>query len=167
MDFKLEVPTALGYFRALVQSDAQFPLLEAAASLAQDEYPKLDIQQDVLDPVDLLIQRIRRRLPEDANALHKLRLLNRFFFEELGFAGNLNNYYDPDNSFLSEVLRTRRGIPISCTPRRACCATPDRCRTICWRTTCARPHRARSWRACCATWKRSTAASTTRRDWSR
>ena len=113
MDFKLEVPTALGYFRALVQSDAQFPLLEAAASLAQDEYPKLDIQQDVLDPVDLLIQRIRRRLPEDANALHKLRLLNRFFFEELGFAGNLNNYYDPDNSFLSEVLRTRRGIPIS------------------------------------------------------
>ena len=48
MDFKLEVPTALGYFASLVQSDEHFPLLEAAASLAQDEYPELDIQQ-VLD----------------------------------------------------------------------------------------------------------------------
>ena len=112
MDFKLEAPTALSYFAALVQSDAHFPLLEAATSLAHDEYPELDIQQ-VLAQVDGLTQRIRQRLPEDAGALHKLRLLNRFFYDELGFAGNLNNYYDPDNSYLPEVLRTRRGIPIS------------------------------------------------------
>ena len=44
MDFKLEVPTTLEYFASLVQSDAHFPLLEAVASLAQDEYPELDIQ---------------------------------------------------------------------------------------------------------------------------
>ena len=112
MDFKLEAPTALGYFASLVQSDAHFPLLEAATSLAQDEYPELDIQQ-VLAQVDGLAQRVRQRLPQDAAALHKLRLLNRFFYEELGFAGNLNNYYDPDNSYLPQVLRTRRGIPIS------------------------------------------------------
>jgi regulator of sirC expression with transglutaminase-like and TPR domain len=40
-------------------------------------------------------------------------LLNKFFFDEQGFSGNLNNYYDPDNSYLHMVLRTRRGIPIS------------------------------------------------------
>ena len=112
MDFKLEVPTALEYFASLVQSDAHFPLLEAAASLAQDEYPELDIQ-DVLDQVDQLAGRLKQRLPADAGALHKLRLLNKFFFEEQGFAGNLNNYYDPDNSYLHVMLRTRRGIPIS------------------------------------------------------
>ncbi len=112
MDFKLEVPTALEYFASLVQSDEQFPLLEAAASLAQDEYPELDIQE-VLDHVDQLSGRLKKRLPADAGALQKLRLLNKFFFEEQGFSGNLNNYYDPDNSYLSVVLRTRRGIPIS------------------------------------------------------
>ena len=112
MDFKLEVPTALEYFASLVQSDEQFPLLEAAASLAQDEYAELDIQE-VLDHVDQLSSRLKQRLPADAGALQKLRLLNKFFFEEQGFSGNLNNYYDPDNSYLSVVLRTRRGIPIS------------------------------------------------------
>jgi regulator of sirC expression with transglutaminase-like and TPR domain len=112
MDFKLEVPTALEYFAALVQSDEHFPLLEAAASLGQDEYPELDIQ-DVLDHVDQLSSRLKQRLPADAGALQKLRLLNKFFFEEQGFSGNLNNYYDPNNSYLHVVLRTRRGIPIS------------------------------------------------------
>jgi regulator of sirC expression with transglutaminase-like and TPR domain len=112
MDFKLEVPTALEYFASLVQSDEHFPLLEAAASLAQDEYPELDIQQ-VLDQVDQLGGRIKHRLPADSGAMHKLRLLNKFFFDEQGFAGNLNDYYDPDNSYLHVLLRTRRGIPIS------------------------------------------------------
>ena len=112
MDFKLEVPTALEYFASLVQSDEQFPLLEAATSLAQDEYPELDIQE-VLDLVDQLSSRLKQRLPADAGALQKLRLLNKFFFDELGFSGHLNNYYDPDNSYLHVMLRTRRGIPIS------------------------------------------------------
>ncbi len=112
MDFKLEVPTALEYFASLVQSDAHFPLLEAAASLAQDEYPELDIQE-VLDLVDQLSSRLKQRLPADAGALQKLRLLNKFFFDEHGFSGNLNNYYDPDNSYLHVMLRTRKGIPIS------------------------------------------------------
>ncbi|HSV47277.1 MAG TPA: transglutaminase, partial [Ramlibacter sp.] len=45
MSLNLAAPTALEYFSALVLSDDQFPLLEAAASLAQDEYPDLDVQQ--------------------------------------------------------------------------------------------------------------------------
>ena len=112
MDFKLEVPTSLEYFASLVQSDTEFPLLEAAICLAQDEYPELDIQE-VLGQVDQLVSRLKKRLPADAGAIHKLRLLNKFFFEEMGFAGNANNYYDPDNSYLHVMLRTRRGIPIS------------------------------------------------------
>ena len=51
MTLTFAVPTPLNYFATLVQSDKEFPLLEAAASLAQDEHPALDMQQ-VLDEVD-------------------------------------------------------------------------------------------------------------------
>ncbi len=107
-----DTPTPLEYFASLVASDEHFPLLEAAASLAQDEYPGLDVEQ-VLGDVDHLIARLKRRIPADASAIARLRILNQFFYHDLNFAGNINNYYDPDNSYLSAVLRTRKGIPIS------------------------------------------------------
>ena len=112
MQLNLAVPSPLQYFSSLVQSDAHFPLLEAAVSLAQDEYPELDVQE-VLGDVDQLLARLKRRLPGDAPELQRLRALNQFFFRDLGFGGNINDYYDPDNSFLNTVLRTRRGIPIT------------------------------------------------------
>ncbi|MCJ0764204.1 SirB1 family protein [Variovorax terrae] len=112
MQFSFRASTPLEYFASLVQSDEHFPLLEAAASLAQDEYPELDMQQ-VLGDVDQLLARLKRRLPGDATPLHRLRMLNQFFFRDLSFGGNINDYYDPDNSYLNAVLRTRRGIPIS------------------------------------------------------
>lgn len=112
MSLSYSAPTALEYFATLVQSDEHFPLLEAATSLAQDEYPDLDVQQ-VLGDVDQLLARLKRRLPADAVPLQRLRLLNQFFFHDLSFGGNVNDYYDPDNSYLNAVLRTRRGIPIS------------------------------------------------------
>lgn len=111
LDF-LNPPTPLAYFASLVGDDDQLPLLEAAVSIAQDEYPDLDVQT-VLGDVDQLLARLRRRCPGDAGPLQRLRALNQFFFRDLGFGGNVNNYYDPDNSYLNAVLRTRRGIPIT------------------------------------------------------
>ena len=112
MTLSFVVPTPLDYFAALVQSDGDFALFEAAASLAQDEYPELDVQS-VLGEVDQLLARIRRRIPSDAMPLQKLRIFNRIFYEDLSFAGNVNDFYDPGNSFMNVLLRTRRGIPIS------------------------------------------------------
>ena len=109
---RFEVPTALQYFASLVAEDQGFALLEAAIAVAQDEYPGLD-PQGVLAQIDALADRLKRRVPADAVALQKLRFLNRFFFQDLGFAGNVNNYYDPRNSYLHEVLNMRRGIPIT------------------------------------------------------
>lgn len=109
---RFEAPSALEYFAALVAEDAHFPLLEAAALLGQDAEPGLDVQA-VIDEVDRLGQRFCSRLPADASALHRLRMLNRYFFHELGFGGNANNFYDPQNSYLHRVLETRRGIPVS------------------------------------------------------
>ena len=107
-----EAPTALEYFAALVADDATLPVLEAAVAVAQDETPGLDVQ-GVLAQIDSLADRLCKRIPADAAPLQRLRLLNRYFFQELGFAGNVNDYYDPRNSYLPDVLQTRRGIPLT------------------------------------------------------
>lgn len=112
MDLMFDVPTPLEFFASLVQDDSDFALLEAAICLAQDEYPEVDVQS-VLEEVDQLQARLKRRIPADAGPLHKLRLLNQFFFQDLKFGGNVNDYYDPDNSLIHVLLHTRRGIPIS------------------------------------------------------
>ena len=107
MNLGPSTPSALDYFATLVGSDQQFPLMEAAISLAQDEYPELDLQA-VLSEVDQLQARLQRRWGGDPDPLRTLTLLNKFFFHDLGFAGNVNDYYDPDNSFIHAVLRTRQ-----------------------------------------------------------
>jgi regulator of sirC expression with transglutaminase-like and TPR domain len=109
---QFSVPTALDYFASLVADDATLSLTEAAVSIGQDEYPELD-PQAVLADLDALGERLKRRIPADAVPVQKLRFLNRYFFQELGFAGNVNDYYASANSYLHELLRTRRGIPIS------------------------------------------------------
>jgi regulator of sirC expression with transglutaminase-like and TPR domain len=107
-----DTPTPLDYFVALVADDGQFSQLEAAVAIAQDVEPGLDVQ-GTLAGIDALAVRLKRRIPADASPLLRLRHLNRYFFQELGFSGNVNDYYAPDNSYLHRVLATRRGIPIS------------------------------------------------------
>lgn len=102
----------LDYFSALVADDESLPLTEAALAIAQDAYPDLDLQ-GTLAEIDELALRVRRRMPEGGDVQQRVTALNRCFFRELGFAANLNDYYDPDNSHLNAVLKRRRGIPIS------------------------------------------------------
>ncbi|MEO6278033.1 tetratricopeptide repeat protein [Roseateles sp.] len=109
---KYAAPTPLDYFATLVAEDESLNLLEAAISLAQDDHPRLDVQAS-LAQVDAFARRLRERIGPETAPPDRLRLLTRFFHGELGFAGNLNNYYAADNSFVHRVLETRRGIPIT------------------------------------------------------
>jgi len=107
--------TPLEYFATLVSESAEeeaVPLTEAAIAIAQDNYPRLDLSQ-VQFELDRFAATLRARLPEDASMVHRLRSLNHYFYKELGFQGNRNDYYDPDNTYLNRVLERRRGIPIS------------------------------------------------------
>ena len=104
--------SALDYFSALVQQDDDFPLFEAALAIAQDADPYLDFGA-VQESVDSFAAEVKRRLPSGASDVQKLRTLNHYFYHELGFAGNVNDYYDPANSYLQRVIECRRGIPIS------------------------------------------------------
>jgi regulator of sirC expression with transglutaminase-like and TPR domain len=112
MDFSVTPPSPLEYFGALVQSDAQFPLLEAAISVGLEASPSVPLQEVQAD-CDQLLARLKRRLAPDASAMHRLRLLNQYFFEELGFSCTLNDFDDPDNCFIHSVLGNRRGDPIA------------------------------------------------------
>jgi regulator of sirC expression with transglutaminase-like and TPR domain len=103
---------SLDYFASLVQQDDTIPLFEAALTIAQDSDPLLDLTA-VQAEVDTFAATLQQRLAADASHVQKLRLLNHYFYQELGFAGNVNDYYDPNNSYLHRVIHTRRGIPIS------------------------------------------------------
>jgi len=103
---------SLDYFSALVQDDDIIPLFEAATAIAHDVEPELDLTSVQLE-LDTLVVRLKQRLPADASHLQKLRMLNHYFYNELGFSGNVNDYYSPDNSYLHRVIHSRRGIPIS------------------------------------------------------
>ncbi|MBK7614255.1 MAG: tetratricopeptide repeat protein [Vitreoscilla sp.] len=109
---RLEPPSPLDYFTSLVAEDDGFSTLEAAIALGQDADRDLD-PQTVLLEVDALAARLKQRLPADASPTHRVQVLNRFFFRELGFASNVNDFHHPDNSYLHRVLDSRRGIPVT------------------------------------------------------
>lgn len=104
--------STLDYFKSLVAHEDAILLFEAAVSLGQDNEPGLDLTAVQME-VDALASTLQRRLPADASHIQKLRILNLYFYQELGFCGNANDYYHPDNSYIHRVLSTRRGIPIS------------------------------------------------------
>ncbi|MEY4284033.1 MAG: transglutaminase [Betaproteobacteria bacterium] len=112
MTYQLPQADSLAYFKSLVKVEQSFPLLEAAACLAHVEDDAADVQT-VLEEVDHLVHLLSRRLRADMDTLERIRVVNHFFFEECRFTGNVNHYDDPHNSFMANVIKTRRGIPVS------------------------------------------------------
>ena len=92
--------------------EEEIDLAEAALVVAAQEYPGLDVAA-CLARLDEMAATLKRRLRGDISPTDKLMALNRYLFEELGFAGNAADYYDPRNSYLNEVLDRRLGIPIT------------------------------------------------------
>jgi regulator of sirC expression with transglutaminase-like and TPR domain len=92
--------------------DGRLDLAAASLLIARLEYPDLDVP-GYLQRLDDMGARLCRRLPEDADACTRLTGLCRYLFEEEGFHGNSEEYYDPRNSFLNDVIDRRTGIPIT------------------------------------------------------
>jgi len=92
--------------------DEEIDLAEAAFLISAIEYPGLDIK-DQLAILDSLSGGARRRLTDESNPLSSINNLSEYLFDEVGFRGNVDDYYDPRNSFLNEVLSRHLGIPIT------------------------------------------------------
>ncbi|KFN42474.1 SirB1 family protein [Arenimonas oryziterrae] len=92
--------------------DDELPLLDTALLIARDEYPQLD-PRAYADALHDYANALRPTLAGDIDLPAKLTAINRYLFDELGFAGNNTQYDDPRNSYLNEVLDRKLGIPIS------------------------------------------------------
>jgi regulator of sirC expression with transglutaminase-like and TPR domain len=92
--------------------DDGLPLLGTALLIARDEYPDLEA-----DAYDALVQRYADELRDIVEATEpwplKMRAINQHLFDEIGFSGNQDEYYDPRNSYLNQVFERRLGNPIS------------------------------------------------------
>lgn len=101
------------YFERVVQvPDDEFNLAEGALILATDEYPQLDVSH-YLAQLDRMAETLAKRLPDHREPEQVIAVLNAYLYGELGFSGNRENYYDPRNSYLNEVLERRTGLPIT------------------------------------------------------
>jgi regulator of sirC expression with transglutaminase-like and TPR domain len=93
-------------------ADEQVPLLRSALLIAHDEYPDLDIAACEAQ-VDSHVESLREEVDQIAGGPLKMQAINHRLFDELGYAGNHDEYYDPRNSYMNEVLSRRLGNPIS------------------------------------------------------
>jgi regulator of sirC expression with transglutaminase-like and TPR domain len=92
--------------------DGSVRLAEAALWIATTEYAALDVGA-WLRRLDALGAAAAREVAPDAGADEAAAALGRLLFEREGFRGNAEEYYDPRNSFLNDVLERRLGIPIT------------------------------------------------------
>jgi regulator of sirC expression with transglutaminase-like and TPR domain len=104
---------AAGPFAELMAHDeARIDLGRACLLIARDAYPGLDVE-GYLGEIERLAARLRGRLPQEGGVEARVVALNEFLFDDLGYCGNAEDYYDPRNSYLNEVLDRRTGIPIT------------------------------------------------------
>ena len=104
---------SLELFAQLVRrDDAKIDLARCCLLIAEDAYPGLDVE-NYLAELERLALRLRADLPQTAGAEERVMALNQFLFEELGYRGNVDEYYDPRNSYLNEVMERKTGIPIT------------------------------------------------------
>jgi regulator of sirC expression with transglutaminase-like and TPR domain len=97
---------------AVGRPDKGIDLGRAALAMASCDYPDLDVGAYLLH-IDQLAAAVTVRLGTEPDVYRSIAALNYVLFQERGFHGNRENYFDPKNSFLNEVLDRKVGIPIS------------------------------------------------------
>lgn len=100
-------------FADMVQgAEDNIDLAKAALLIASEEYPGLDLLRYVAK-VETMAAAVRPRIAAAEDGFERIEALNAYLFQEQQFRGNPQEYYDPRNSFLNEVLDRKLGIPIT------------------------------------------------------
>ena len=90
-------------------------LVALLGELARDAYPNLDLTPTLIE-LDRLGDKVEAELaelPTSAGTSERLQVVSRVLYRDEGFTGNEDEYYDPRNSYLNDVVERRTGIPIS------------------------------------------------------
>lgn len=96
----------------VARPEEQIDLAEAALLIAAEEYSHLDIG-GYLSRISRMAEQVKDRVGLELEPVRLIQELNRYLFDEEGFRGSSEDYYDPKNSFLNEVIDRRQGIPIT------------------------------------------------------
>jgi len=99
-------------FQRLLRRDSRSDLVRIALEIGRDAYPGLDIDH-YLGKIEALAGRVRDRCPPGAKPRSLLGQINWVLFVEEGFQGNTEDYYDPRNGYLNQVIDRKTGIPIT------------------------------------------------------
>jgi regulator of sirC expression with transglutaminase-like and TPR domain len=111
-DGKSGLAQAFATFVGAGVDDEEVDLIRAALTIARVEYPELNSDL-YADRVDEFARRAEARIAEIGDAAQTISAINYVLFEEAGLRGNRDDYYDPRNSYLNDVLDRRLGIPIT------------------------------------------------------
>jgi regulator of sirC expression with transglutaminase-like and TPR domain len=108
-ELKFSDPSAefKGFIRSL-----NYELETGALLLARTITPELDIGECCAQ-LDEISDRCRELIVEPMSLREKCRVINRVLFHDYGFRGNHEDYTDPRNSFLDQVLTRKKGLPIT------------------------------------------------------
>ena len=108
----IETTVSEAFSREVLQRESEINLARAGLIFARSEYPQLDSSW-YLGQLDLIASDIIARQNPNTDMRSRLIAMNEYLFGELGYAGNLEDYYDPRNSYLNEVIDRRVGLPIT------------------------------------------------------
>lgn len=89
-----------------------FDLLQGALVINRYQYPDLD-EQAVINQIEDIKREIWLGLQYEMSSIEKIKLINHVFYSQFGFSGNIKNHHDPQNSYLNQVLVSKKGNQIS------------------------------------------------------
>ena len=89
-----------------------FDLLQGILIINRYQYPDLD-EQKVINQIEAIKRDIWIQMMHEASAPEQIKLINHVFYNIYGFSGNTTTHQDPQNSFLSQVLETKKGSQTS------------------------------------------------------
>ena len=89
-----------------------FDLLQGVLTINKYQYPDLD-EQKIINQIEAIKRDIWLQMIYDASPAEQIKLINHVFYNIHGFSGNTTNHHDPQNSYLNQVLETKKGNQIS------------------------------------------------------
>jgi len=89
-----------------------FDLLQGILIVNRYQYPDLD-EQKIINQIESIKRDIWIQMMNEASPAEQIKLINHVFYNVYGFSGNTTNHRDPQNSYISQVLETKKGNQIS------------------------------------------------------
>jgi len=89
-----------------------FDLLQGALVINRYQYPDLD-EQSIIYQIEEIKREIWVNMQYEMSSIEKIKLINHVFYNQYGFSGNTKNHHDPQNSYLNQVLYSKKGNQIS------------------------------------------------------